>query len=103
MAQPFTASVPHKLGKEEATRRLQGGLTAAREKFSQHVQIIEETWTGEHLDFRVAILGQNAQGTLDVADEAVHLAVELPLLLSMFANKAKEMIQKHGQTLLEKK
>lgn len=103
MAQPFTASVPHKLGQEEATRRLQKGLTAVREKFGQHVEIIEEKWTDAHLDFRVAVMGQHATGTLDVADEAVHLAVELPFVLSLIANKAKDMVQKQATLMLEKK
>lgn len=103
MAQPFTASVPHKLGKEEATRRLQSGLSTVREKFGQHVQVLEESWTDAHLDFRVAVLGQHANGTLDVADDAVHLAVELPFMLSLIANKAKDVVQKQAKLMLEKK
>lgn len=103
MAQPFTASVPHKLGRAEATRRLQSGLGAVRDKFGQHVEILKETWTDDHLDFRVAVMGQHAEGTLDVADDAVHLAVELPFMLSLIANKAKDVIQKQGKLLLEKK
>ena len=103
MAQPFTASVPHKLGTAEATRRLQGGLSTVREKFGQHVEILEERWTDAHLDFRVAVMGQHASGTVDVADDAVHLAVELPFILSLIANKAKDVVQKQAKLMLEKK
>ncbi|MBB6306832.1 polyhydroxyalkanoic acid system family protein [Xanthobacter tagetidis] len=103
MAQPFTASVPHKLGREEATRRLQSGLTTVRDRFASHVEIVEERWTDGHLDFRVAVMGQHASGTLDVLDEAVNLSVELPFFLSMLANKAKDLVMKQGQILLEKK
>ncbi len=103
MSQPFTASVPHKLGRTEATRRLQSGLATTREKFGQHVQILDETWTDSHLDFRVAVLGKHAQGTVDVAEDAVHLSVELPFFLSMLANKAKELVQKQARLMLEKK
>ncbi|MEP9354965.1 polyhydroxyalkanoic acid system family protein [Xanthobacter sp. KR7-65] len=103
MGQPFTASIPHRLGKAEATRRLQAGLSSVRERFSRHISITEEVWTGEHLDFRIAALGQSAQGTLQVADDAVHLSVELPFMLDLIARKAKDLIQKQGKLLLEKK
>lgn len=103
MAQPFTASIPHRLGKAEATRRLQVGLTTVRSRFARQVSVIEEVWTGEHLDFRIAALGQTAGGRLDVTDDAVHLSVELPFFLDMIARKAKDLIQKQGKLMLEKK
>lgn len=103
MAQPFTASVPHRLGQAEATRRLQAGLSTVRTRFARHVTLVEETWTGDHLDFQIIVLGQKAAGTLDVAEEAVHLSVELPFLLNLMAQKAKALIHKEGQLLLEKK
>lgn len=103
MAKPFTASIPHRLGKAEATRRLQAGLTTVRDRFSRHISIVEEVWTGEHLDFRIAALGQAASGTLQVTDEAVHLSVELPFMLDLVARKAKDLITRQGRLMLEKK
>lgn len=103
MGQPFTASIPHRLGKAEATRRLQAGLSAVRDRFSRHIAITEEVWTGGHLDFRIAALGQSAAGTLEVAEDAVHLCVELPFMLDLVARKARDLIHKQGRILLEKK
>lgn len=94
---------PHRLGKAEATRRLQAGLSTVRDRFSRHITITEEVWTGAHLDFRIAALGQSAAGTLEVADDAVHLSVQLPFMLDLIARKAKDVIQKQGRILLEKK
>ena len=48
-------------------------------------------------------MGQTVGGRLDVADEAVRLEVDLPWILSVFAEKAKSMIQKQGTLMLEKK
>ncbi len=101
--QPLTVSIPHKLGKDEAVRRIQGGAGTLREKFSSQVSILEETWTNEHLQFKVAAMGQQASGTIDVADDVVHLALELPYLLHIAAAKIKDLIQKQGNLLLEKK
>ncbi|MFG1292957.1 polyhydroxyalkanoic acid system family protein [Xanthobacter versatilis] len=103
MVQPFTASIPHRLGKAEATRRLQVGLTTVRSRFGRHITILQEVWTGEHLDFHIAALGQTASGTLDVTDEAVQLSVELPFLLDLLARKAQDLIKKQGRLMLEKK
>ncbi|OYY12871.1 MAG: polyhydroxyalkanoic acid synthase [Rhizobiales bacterium 17-65-6] len=103
MPQPLTVSIPHKLGKDEATRRLQTGLSSARAKFADKLSVAEETWTGNHLDFRVAVMGQEAMGMLDVADDAVHLQVTLPWFLQMMAEKAKALIDRQGRILLEKK
>lgn len=103
MPQPLTVSIPHKLGKAEATRRLQKGITTARTHFAGKLSILEETWTDDHLTFRVAVMGQEAAGLLNVEEEAVHLEVTLPWFLHMMAEKAKAMIDKQGRLLLEKK
>lgn len=103
MAQPFTASIPHRLGQAEATRRLEVGLSTVRERFGRHISILEEVWTGGHLDFRIAALGQTASGTLDVIDDAVHLSVELPFVFDLVARKAKDLIARQGRLMLEKK
>ena len=103
MSKPLTVSVPHRLGKAEATRRLQSGFTMVRTRFAGKLSILEETWTDHHLDFQVAVMGQQARGGLDVAEDAVHLSVELPWLLHLMAEKATALIQKQGKLLLEKK
>lgn len=103
MPQPLTVSIPHRLGKAEATRRLQSGFSAVRHRFGDKFSVMEETWTGEHLDFRVAVLGQVASGRLDVAEEAVHLEVTLPWLLHAVVEKAKAFLDRQGRILLDKK
>lgn len=103
MPQPLTVSIPHRLGKVEATRRLQTGLSSVRARFGDKLSVKEETWTDSHLDFRVAVMGQEAAGMLDVAEDAVHLQVTLPWLLHIMAEKAKALIDRQGRILLEKK
>ncbi|TCT05084.1 polyhydroxyalkanoic acid system family protein [Aquabacter spiritensis] len=103
MPQPITVSIPHRLGQAEATRRLQTGLSSVRSRFGDKLTVMEETWTGPHLDFRVAVMGQQASGRLDVVEDAVHLEVQLPWLLHVVAEKAKALIDRQGRILLEKK
>ena len=103
MSKPVVVSIPHNLGKEEATRRLQTGFGKARETFSAVLTTFEGDWTGHHADLRIGMLGQTANGTVDVADDHVRLEVQLPWALAIMADKAKAMIQKQGQLMLEKK
>ena len=102
MSQPVVVTIPHKLGKAEATRRLQAGFTKVRSTFGQSFVVLEDQWAGEHLDFRASLLGQTTTGTVDVADDHVRLEVVLPWMLSLLANKAKALVQKQGKLMLEK-
>jgi hypothetical protein len=103
MAEPLTVIIPHRLGQDEATRRLKSGLAGIRQTFGGKLAVIEEAWTENHLDFRVGLLGQMLAGTIDVADENVRLNVELPWLLAKLASKAKSLIERQGQLMLDKK
>jgi hypothetical protein len=103
MKKPLIVSIPHNLGREEARKRLQSGLERVRGQFGGQVAFQEETWSGDHLDFRVGAMGQSVTGRLDVEDQTVRLEVDLPWVLSIFAEKAKALIQRQGTLMLEKK
>ena len=103
MPAPLIVSVPHRLGREEATRRLKSGLETARTKLSQVFTIEEETWTDSRLQFRVRALAQPASGTIDVAEDHARLEVTLPWPLAQIAEKIQRAVQSQGTTMLEKK
>jgi hypothetical protein len=103
MSKPLVVTIPHRLGKDEAVRRLKSGLGAARARFGHLFSVQEETWTGDHLQFRVSALGQVASGAIDVRDDHVHLEVTLPWLLAKVAETIQPYIRKEGTLLLEKK
>ena len=102
MGTPVTVTIPHHLGKAEAERRLKAGFAQVRNTFGSSFAVVSDTWSGDHLDFRAELLGQKADGTVDVADDHVVLKVELPWMLAMLAGKARTLIQKQGQLMLDK-
>ncbi len=53
MPPPLIVSIPHRLGRDEATRRVKSGLEKTRTKLGQIFTIEEETWTDNRLQFRV--------------------------------------------------
>ncbi|MBS4084289.1 MAG: polyhydroxyalkanoic acid system family protein [Rhizobiales bacterium] len=100
MAEKVTVSIPHKLGKEEAARRIKRGFAAAREKGGGMMNFADETWTGDQVAFNVSILGQSAAGTIDIKDDHAVIDVTLPWLLAKMAEQAKVLIEKQGNRLL---
>ncbi|WP_407187886.1 polyhydroxyalkanoic acid system family protein [Bradyrhizobium centrosematis] len=101
MAAPLVVSIPHRLGREEAVRRLKTGLGRAAASIPV-IQVEEERWTGDSMAFRIRALGQIASGQVDVGDDQVRVEVVLPWLLQRFAEMAQATIRKRGQLLLTK-
>jgi hypothetical protein len=102
MSVPLVVSIPHRLGREEATRRLKVGLTRAAASIPV-LKVDEERWQDDRMFFRVRALGQAASGHIDVADDHVRLEVVLPWLLQRFAEVAQIAIRNRGTLLLGKR
>jgi hypothetical protein len=103
MSKPLVVSIPHRLGKAEAVRRLKAGLSSVQSDFKHVFTVQEETWVGDSLTFRISALGQTASGVIDVHEDHVQMQLQLPWLLHQIAAKAQGLIRKRGQLLLEKK
>lgn len=101
MAKPFVISIPHSLGKQEATRRLQAGLD--RTVDIPLLKLEEQAWSGDRLTFRAAALGQIATGNVDVGDDTVRLELVLPPLLQKFGAAVQNALTDKTRKLLDKK
>jgi hypothetical protein len=103
MTAPLVVSIPHRLGRVEAVRRLKHGLGRARTDFSHLITIEAEHWNGDRLSFQLRALGQSASGVIDVLDDHLRLEVSLPWLLAKISERLIPAIRKEGTLLLEKK
>jgi hypothetical protein len=102
MSAPLIVSIPHRLGRDEATRRLKVGLTRAAASIPM-LQVDEERWEGDRMFFCVRALGLAASGHVDVAEDHARLEVTLPWLLQRFAKVAQVAIRNRGNLLLTKR
>jgi hypothetical protein len=102
MPAPLVVSIPHRLGRDEACRRLKTGLTKAAASMPV-LKVDEERWDGDRMMFRVRALGQAAAGHVDVAEDHVRIEVTLPWLLQRFAEVAQAAIRTRGNLLLTKR
>ena len=103
MSEPLVVNIPHRLGKDEAVRRIRDGLSRAKSEFAMLITLEDERWDGDTLHFACKSLGQRAQGTIAVYDGAVRVEVRPPWLLQRFAQAAQRVIGRKGQLMLEKK
>lgn len=103
MSTPVTVSIPHKLGREEAVRRLKSGLSRMANNLGGIIKIEQEVWNGDQLTFQMQGLGQSAAGTIDVREDSLLIVVSLPWLLAKIADQFIPKLKKEATLLLEKK
>ena len=103
MTQPVIVTIPHRLGKEEAARRIKAGLGNAQLNFGGLLSLEQAIWSGDRVEFRARALGQSANGSIEVLDNHIQLEIGLPWLLAKLAEKIAPAVRKEATLLLEKK
>jgi hypothetical protein len=103
MSDTVTVVVGHRLGKDEAVRRLKEGFARTSGHFGGMIAMEQESWEGDTLRFRMRALGQSAAGTIEVLEDALRVDVSLPWLLAKAAKRLLPILRKEATLLLEKK
>lgn len=99
MNQPIDVDLPHKLGKEEAKRRIGGNI----DKLHEHIPggaNVTSRWEGDTLKLNVVAMAQTVDADITVHETKVHCHVVLPGLLGMFAQPIAAMLKARGGDLL---
>lgn len=100
MSQPIEVDLPHRLGREEARRRIADNIHSLKDHIPGGAQVTS-SWTGDRLDLHIAAMGQQIDGTLDVQDTKVHVRLALPGMLGMFGGLIAGALKSQGGLLLE--
>ncbi len=101
MGQTVSVDVPHKLGAEESERRVRVGIEALQQKYAQHLSALHITWSEAHADFAITVMGHSLTGALEFLADRVRVSMELPWVLALIAEKAKGMIARHTDEMLQ--
>jgi putative polyhydroxyalkanoate system protein len=99
----ITIRVPHKLTQAEARRRIEKGVADLQRQYAGKIGTVQQTWTGDRMEFKFSAMGQSMSGRIDIEPSAVVVNVDLPWLLAMLADKIKPQIQKEASKMLEDK
>ena len=103
MSDTVTVIVGHRLGKEEAIRRINDTLARTRGQAGPLMAFEQEAWEGDTLRFRMRALGQTAAASIEVLEDALRIEVALPWLLAKAAKRLVPILRKEATLLLEKK
>jgi hypothetical protein len=99
--EPMVVTISHRLGREEAKRRIAGGLDAIRADVARYVKTLDYCWTDNRLDFRAVAMLQTITGRLDIGDDFVRVELGLPRLLHLVARTIAGRIEQRASALLE--
>ena len=102
MQQPIKVDLPHKLGRDEARRRIANNIHKLREHIPGGANV-ESGWQGDELDLAIQAMGQAVETRIGVEETKVRVEVLLPGILALFAGPIEAMLQKKGNVLLEDK
>ncbi|WNO54702.1 polyhydroxyalkanoic acid system family protein [Stakelama saccharophila] len=100
MAEPVTVDIPHKLDRATLRDRIERGLGKVADMLPGGT-VTEHHWEGDRLQFTVEAMGQRVASTAELFDDRVHLIVDLPPFLALFADKIRDKLQRKGPSLLK--
>ena len=93
-------SIPHKLTREEARRRIQDLLPKMKNDYGDQIKNLHEEWNGDTGSFSFSVMGFAVSGTLTVKDASVDLDGSLPFAATFFKGKIKSVIEEKAHEVL---
>ena len=102
MSQPLVVSIPHRLGRLEAKRRLDSGISRLRPELAGLISRLDYGWDEDRLNFNVSAMWQTITGSIEVLDDAVRIEVHLPWMMRLLADTVAKQVRGRGIAMLEK-
>jgi len=95
-------TVHHKLTEHEAMARIQNLVTNLKNEHGDKVSNIEEEWHARSGTFQFTFHGMHLSGTVNLHPGTVEIHGRLPLAVTLFRGKIKEVIREKASELLAK-
>jgi putative polyhydroxyalkanoate system protein len=100
MSRPINVDLPHKLGRDEARRRIAGNIDQLAGHIPGGAADVKSRWAGDTLHLDVAAMGQEVKAVIEVEETVVHCNIDLPGMLGMFAGPIEAFLKRKGDDLL---
>jgi hypothetical protein len=100
MSNSIVITLPHRLGAEEAKRRIAGGMELLRREYINKLAHSEANWNGDTANLRVVAFGQTATAQLYVTDDALRIEVQLPWILAALTGKIQSVLKTNAEESL---
>ena len=102
MSQPLIVSIPHRLGRLEARRRLDNGIGRLRPELASLLSGLDYHWEEDTLTFTASAMWQRITGRIAVLDDAVRVEIDLPWMMQVLRDTITRRVRDRGIALLEK-
>jgi hypothetical protein len=100
MERPIEVDLPHKLGKEEARRRIANNVHRLKDHIPGGAAHVQSVWAGDALSLDIHAMGQEVQAEITVLDSIVRCKVLLPGILALFAPAIEAALTRKGSDVL---
>jgi putative polyhydroxyalkanoate system protein len=96
----FQLDVPHNLGAEQAKSRLERFIEMMQSKFQDKVSDLSQGWSGNTLNFAFKTFGIKINGAIDVQEDALKVAGDIPFAAMMFKGKIESEVRQQLERLV---
>jgi hypothetical protein len=100
MSNSIVITVPHRLGVEEAKRRIAEQLEHLRRDYIDKLAYSEVNWDADTADLRVVALGQTVTGKICVMSDSLRIEVQLPWILAALTDKIQGVLKSKAEESL---
>jgi hypothetical protein len=102
MQRPLIVSIPQKLGRQEARRRLDSGIGRLKPELGAILGGLDYHWQDDTLHFTGTAMWQRITGRIEVLDDTVRVEIDLPWMMNLLADTVAKRVRSRGIALLEK-
>jgi len=102
MSQPLLVSIPHRLGRLEARRRLDSGVGRLRLELNALLSGLDYRWEGDTLNFVASAMWQRITGRIEVLDDVVRIEIDLPWIMQLLRDTVAKQVRGRGVAMLER-
>ena len=100
MERPVEVELAHKLGRDEAKRRIGNNVHKLRDHIPGGATHVTSNWSGDQLNMDIHAMGQTVAAQITVEETKVRCRVMLPGMLAFFAGPIEAALNAKGKDLL---
>src|SRR5215467_1943023 len=93
-------SIPHRLSQEEAMKRVQALMDRLKTEHADKLSNVNIDWSGNISNLQFVAKGFHIAGTIHVQSSTVDIQAKVPLIVSLYGQKIKDIIEKESEQLL---
>jgi hypothetical protein len=101
MSRPLIVSIPQQLGRQEARRRLDSGISRLQPELSAILSGLDYHWENDTLHFIASAMWQRITGRIEVLDDTVRIEIDLPWVMQLLADTVARRVRSRGIALLQ--